>query len=96
MSQQSSQTSALEWKQTPQPPKQEFPGLAHASSKDPHSGNNPYNKPGLPERTNTATATDSTGITGPPAESKPLAEIPQWISGFGRGGGGWDRPLSHC
>lgn len=87
MSQQSSQTSALEWKPTPQPPKQEFPGLAHASSKDPHSGNNPYNKPGLPERTNTATATNSTGITGPPAESKTSgrdSSVDFWIWERGR------------
>lgn len=98
MSQQSSQISALEWKPRPQkPPKQEFPGLAHTSSKDPHSGNEPHNKPGLPEHAKAATTTHSTGITGPPAESTPPGEIPQWISAFrGRGGGGWDQPLSHC
>lgn len=49
--------SVLETKPTPQPSKQEFPGLSHTSSNNQQSPHDPCNKTELPEHANPAATT---------------------------------------
>lgn len=96
MSQQSSQTSALEWKPTPQPPSRNFLDWLTHPPRILTLATIPTTNPGYLSAPTQPPQPTAPGLQGHQLSQKPPGEIPQWISGFGRGGGGWDRPLSHC